>query len=176
MATGERIKFIRNLRGMTQKYLGTIVGFDKKAADVRIAQYESGTRKPKGKLINDISNALEISPHALTVPKIDSYIDLMHTLFALEDLYGIKINTIDNQLCLTLDNENSTTYLSMFELFSTWQKESEKLKSGTITIDEYDDWRYNYPSHDTSQHWVKPPSQQLSDTLVKQFKDKLLDD
>lgn len=176
MATGERIKFIRNLRGMTQKYLGMIVGFDKKSADVRIAQYESDTRKPKEKLINDLANALEVSPHALTVPNIDSYIDLMHTLFTLEDLYGIKINTIDDQLCLTLDNENSTTHLSMFELFSAWQKESEKLKSGIITKEEYDDWRYNYPSHGTSQHWVKPPSRQLSDTLVKQFKDKLQND
>lgn len=120
-----------------------------------------------------MSNALEVSPHALTVPKIDSYIDLMHTLFALEDLYGIKIKKIDNQLCLTLDNENSTTYLSMIELFSAWQKESEKLNSDTITKEDYDDWRYNYPNRDNSQHWVKPPSQQLSDAIVKQFKDKL---
>ena len=28
MAIGERIHFFRILRGMTQKYLGTIVGFD----------------------------------------------------------------------------------------------------------------------------------------------------
>ena len=27
MAIGERIHFIRNLRGMTQKYLGTLVAF-----------------------------------------------------------------------------------------------------------------------------------------------------
>ena len=27
MAIGERIRFFRNLRGMTQKYLGTVVGF-----------------------------------------------------------------------------------------------------------------------------------------------------
>lgn len=145
MATGERIKFIRKLRGMTQKYLGMTIGFDKKAADVRMAQYESGTRKPKEKLVNNIANALEVSPHALTVPDIDSYISLMHTLFALEDLYGIKINSIDNQLCLTLDKDKETTYLSMFEMFSTWQKEAEKLNNNSITKDEYDDWRYNYP-------------------------------
>ena len=29
MAIGERIRFFRNLRGMTQKYLGTVVGFPK---------------------------------------------------------------------------------------------------------------------------------------------------
>lgn len=47
MAIGERIHFFRTLRGMTQKYLGVRLGFDEKSADVRIAQYESGTRSPK---------------------------------------------------------------------------------------------------------------------------------
>ena len=41
MAIGERIRFIRNLRGMTQKYLGTLVGFPEKTADIRMAQYDT---------------------------------------------------------------------------------------------------------------------------------------
>lgn len=32
MAIGERIRFLRNLRGMTQKYLGTAIGFPEKTA------------------------------------------------------------------------------------------------------------------------------------------------
>jgi hypothetical protein len=40
---------------------------------------------------------------ALTVSDIDSYVGLIHTLFALEDLYGFKISSIDGKLCLTLD-------------------------------------------------------------------------
>lgn len=51
MAIGERIHFLRNLRGMTQKYLGQAVGFPGKTADVRMAQYESGTWTPKSDLI-----------------------------------------------------------------------------------------------------------------------------
>jgi len=47
MAVGERIRYIRNLRGMTQKQLGVAVGFGEKTADVPIAQYESGTRTPR---------------------------------------------------------------------------------------------------------------------------------
>ena len=35
MAIGERIHFFRLLRGMTQKYLGTAVGFPERSADVR---------------------------------------------------------------------------------------------------------------------------------------------
>ena len=38
MAIGERIRFLRNLRGMTQKYLGTAIGFPEKTADIRQAQ------------------------------------------------------------------------------------------------------------------------------------------
>ena len=48
MAIGERIHFFRTLRGMTQKYLGMAVGFPERSADVRLAQYETGTRTPKG--------------------------------------------------------------------------------------------------------------------------------
>ena len=145
MSIGERIRFIRNLRGMTQKYLGIAAGFDEKTADVRMAQYEAGTRTPKGDLVNSLAAALEISPEALTVPNIDSDIGVMHTLFALEDLYGLKIKIIDGEICLALDKSKGTPYLSMYDMFSTWQKEYDKFKRGEITKDEYDDWRYNYP-------------------------------
>ena len=145
MAIGERIRFIRNLRGMTQKYLGMAIGFDEKTADVRMAQYESGTRTPKEKLVSNLAHVLDVSPYALTVPNIDTYVGLLHTLFALEDLYGLKINSIDGELCLTLDKTNGTTYLSMFDMFNAWQHEAEKLKAGTIIKEEYDTWRYNYP-------------------------------
>ena len=145
MAIGERIRFIRNLRGMTQKYLGMAIGFDEKTADVRMAQYESGTRTPKEKLVNDLANTLEVSTHALTIPDVDSYVGLLHTLFACEDLYGLQINSIDGQLCLTLDKNKGTTFLSMLDMFNAWQREAERLKAGEITKEEYDAWRYNYP-------------------------------
>ena len=37
MAIGERIRHFRNKRGLTQKQLGTAVGFPEKSADVRLA-------------------------------------------------------------------------------------------------------------------------------------------
>ncbi|MDR3314213.1 MAG: helix-turn-helix domain-containing protein [Oscillospiraceae bacterium] len=145
MAIGERIRFIRNLRGMTQKYLGMAIGFTENTSDVRMAQYEAGARTPKEKMIADLANVLGVCPQALTIPNIESYIGVAHTLFTLEDLYGLKINDLDGELCLTLDKAKGTTYLSMFDIFSAWQKEAEKLKNGEITEDEYNAWRYNYP-------------------------------
>jgi hypothetical protein len=79
------------------------------------------------------------------VPDIDSYTGLLHTLFTLEDLYGLAIGSIDGELCLTLDKDRGVSYLSMFDMFSSWQRESERLKNGEITKEEYDAWRYNYP-------------------------------
>ena len=166
MAIGERIRYIRNLRGMTQKWLGMAIGFDEKTADVRMAQYESGTRSPKEKLTSDIAHALEVSPHALDLPDIDSYVGLAHTLFALEDLYGIQISSIDGELCLRLDKTKGSTYSSMFDIFNAWHKESEKLKNSEITKEQYDQWRYKYPKLDTTGKWVKIPSQELSDAFV----------
>lgn len=105
MAIGERIHFFRILRGMTQKYLGTIVGFPERSADVRLAQYETGTRKPKAELTAALAQALDVSPHALDVPDIDSYIGLMHTLFTLEDLYGLTVSEADGEICLKVNKE-----------------------------------------------------------------------
>ena len=43
---GKRIRFIRKKRNMTMKHLGKAAGLPENSADIRIAQYESGTRTP----------------------------------------------------------------------------------------------------------------------------------
>ena len=145
MAIGERIRFFRNLRGMTQKYLGQVVGFPEKTADIRMAQYESGSRTPKAELTENLAGALGVSPLALSVPDIDSYLGLMHTLFAVEDLYGMKIDKLDDEVCIRLDKNRGTSYISLLERFTAWQKEAEKYRNGEISKEEYDHWRYTYP-------------------------------
>lgn len=145
MAIGERIHHFRLLHGFTQKYLGQMLGFSDTQADVRIAQYEKGSRSPKEKYLNALAEIFEVSPHALAVPDIDSYVGLMHTLFAIEDLYGLHIGEIDGEVCLQLDKNKGSAYLSMFDMFQAWQKQSAKLDAGEITKEEYDEWRYTYP-------------------------------
>ena len=144
MSVGNRIKKIRNMRGMTQKELGLAVGFDEKSADIRIAQYESGTRTPKEKIITNIANVLKINPKAIDRLDTENYMDLAHILFILEDIYGIKINSVDGELCLTLDKSNGSIYPTLFDILNTWRQEAEKLKNGEITEDEYNAWRYNF--------------------------------
>lgn len=174
MAIGERIHFFRNMRGMTQKYLGMLLGFPEKSADVRLAQYETGARTPKADLTASLANALDVSPQALAVPDIDSYIGLMHTLFTLEDRYGLKIDEADGEVCLKIDVSKGKDAARLHEMLCAWRQAAAMLKAGEITQEDYDRWRYKYPEFDTSGHWHKAvPSQALSDMLVEAFKDKL---
>lgn len=172
MAIGERIRFFRNLKGMTQKYLGIQIGFPEKTADIRMAQYESGTRTPKADLTNTLAEVLEVSPLALSVPDMDSEQGLMHTLFALEDLYGFKVEPTENGAALKLENSKIASD-SVLEMMTAWAGQAEKYRSGKITKDQYDEWRYNYPKYDTTGKWAKIPSKEFSDAMVEKFKGKL---
>lgn len=58
-------------------------------------------------------------------------------------------------------------------MLTAWREQAAKLEAGEITKEEYDRWRYRYPEFDTTEHWVKVPSQALSDALVKNFQGKL---
>ena len=151
MAIGKRIKFIRTLRPLTQKDLGAMIGFKVKTTDVRIAQYESETRVPKEDILSSLADALQVSPKALSVPDIDTYKGILHTFFALEDMYGFKISTNPDELTISLDMDNPA-YDSLNELFSHWQREAIALANGEISKEEYDNWRYNYPKSEAKRN------------------------
>ena len=176
MAIGERIRFFRNLRGMTQKYLGQVVGFSEKTADIRMAQYESGSRTPKVDLTTKLAEVFDISPQALSVPDIDSYIGLMHTLFTLEDRYGLTIEKTENGVSIYADPKKGTDAAELSEMLNAWAEQSEKYHNGDINRDEYDKWRYNYPKYDETSNFVKVPSQEVNEAMLEAFKDKLKTD
>ena len=161
MAIGERIHFFRIMRGMTQKYLGMLVGFPERSADVRLAQYETGSRKPKADLTATLAQALDVVPQALDIPDIDSYIGLMHTLFALEDIYGITITEANGEVCLKVNKDKSKDAAELLKMLCAWQEQAAKLSAEEISREYYDQWRYNYPKFDTTQHWAKVPSKEL---------------
>ena len=175
MAIGERIHFFRILKRMTQKKLGQLVGFSEKTADIRIAQYESSSRTPKAELTESLADALGVSPLALSVPDIDSYLGLMHTLFTLEDRYGLTVETGENGVSLRVDPRKGKDAAELFEMLTAWAEQSEKYHNSDINRDEYDKWRYNYPKYDETSGFVKVPSQNFSDAMVESFKDRLKD-
>ena len=117
--TGKRIRRFRILRGMTQKALGMAVGFSAESADIRIAQYESGTRTPKRSMICLLAQALDVSPSALAVPRIQSAEELYSLLIALDDECGIK---------LSLQSDNAAA------IFESYEERSKTMKTYEVTI------------------------------------------
>ena len=153
-----------------------LVGFPERSADVRLAQYETGSRKPKAELTAALAQALDVAPQALDIPDIDSQIGLMHTLFALEDIYGLTISETDGEVCLKISKDKGKAAEELLQMLTAWQEQVAKLTTEEISREEYDQCRYNYPKFDTTQQWANVPSKELSNALVKTFKDKLKTD
>lgn len=144
MTIGARIKRIRIKRGMTQKEFGLALGFPARSADVRIAQYESGIRKPKDDLIAQMAAVLHVNPHAISSVDYGTYIGLMYTFFDLEDTYGLHVDDIDGELCIRLDKHHSD-YLRLLEMLEEWYDAWKQDHDDSSSLDEYTDWKLNYP-------------------------------
>ncbi len=172
MAIGERIHFFRNKCGMTQKQLGKLLGFPEKSADVRLAQYETGSRSPKADLTAALADALNVAPQALAVPDIDSYIGLMHTLFTLEDRYGLHVDEVDGEICLKVNVRKNRDAAELHQMLCAWRQAAAMLETGEITQEQYDNWRYHYPEFDAAQKRAKVMSQGLSDWFVDGIKNE----
>jgi len=138
MKIGERLKKFRTAKGLVQKQLGIMAGLSEPA----IRNYELGNRYPNAKQLEKIAGALGISPFAIADPNFDSYQELMHALFQLEDLYGLKPQNLDGRIVLEFDVIPINRIASDLQL---WNKELESLKNGEITQEQYDEWRYSFP-------------------------------
>lgn len=173
MSIGERIRFLRNLRGMTQKSLGLLMHFPENAADVRVAQYESGTRKPKEDVTEKLAELLDVSPRALNVPMIDNAFGVAHTFFALQDKYGLEPVEVEGCTYLRLNPRNMKGLLSLEPVLDAWLNMTTKLKTGEITQEEYDQWRYHYPDRGlgapSNAITARIPSAYISDLLTEAY-------
>ena len=137
MNLGKRLRKIRMFRQLTQQALGEMLGFKDNSRDIRIAQYENGQRVPKSEILGRLSKALGGAEEAINIPSINDTTELMHLLFAMEDFFDLKINELDNKVCLTFDGE-------VEPLLSEWYEKYKALRIGDISENEYKNWQYNY--------------------------------
>ena len=156
MAIAERINYFRSKCGMTMKYLGEKLGYAEKSADVRVAQYEAGVRKPKEDTVQALAEIFGVAPAALDVPDIDSYLGIMHTLFTLEDLYDLSADLINGEPVLRFGTDVKKRDV-LWNLISSWAKEAGRFRSGKVSEEDYNNWRYNYPKFDKGNIWAKIP-------------------
>lgn len=127
MTIGQRIKRIREFRGMTQKELGHRVGF-RKGCDVRIAQYESGKRVPKQKILRLLAQVLEVNVSVLSPTIGVTYDDLIQTIFWWDDRKGGG---------------------DIHDCIRTWETMRNKRNTGEISEEEYFQWKLTYGSSPT---------------------------
>lgn len=100
----------------------------------------------------------------------------MHTLFTLEDRYGLTTEKGENGVYMRVDPRKGKDAAEFSEMLNAWAEQAEKYHNGDISREDYDKWRYNYPKYDETSGYVKVPSQGLSDEMIEAFKDRLKND
>ena len=86
MTTGEKIKYFRNKRGISQEMLGQLSGIN----SATIKKYEYGIRNPKPDQLLKIANALGISINIFMDFDIETVSDVLSLLFKLDDQVDMK--------------------------------------------------------------------------------------
>lgn len=148
MAIGDRIKRIRNLRGLTQKELGLAIGFDEKTADVRMAQYESGTRTPKEDMLQKIAAALDVNYRSIYEPTLYAAEDVMYTLFELDEHYPIRLHEVEDDTEPDFPEKHIAVNFHarlLDSFFKEWMLRKQELRDGKISKEEYMEWKINWP-------------------------------
>lgn len=157
MAIGDKIKKIRVKRGMTQKELGLAIGFNERTADVRMAQYESGTRVPKEAVIVKIAEVLKVNADYLMAPAIDKTEEIVQALIYLDELNQLKMEAEEYT---TPEGENlrriklSLTYLDNY--LEEWYDKKRALENEKISQEEYYEWKINWPNSSETYRKIFP--------------------
>lgn len=161
MTTGEKIKYFRNMRGISQEMLGQLSGIN----SATIKKYEYGIRNPKPGQLLKIANALGISINIFMDFDIETVSDVLSLLFKLDDQVDMKFeagkdeegnfkpSTVKMSFKSNMINKKICTYMKALEI-------QENL---TNAKDKYSAEEYN----SSLQH--------ITDT-IEEIKQHLLDD
>ena len=165
MAIGDRIKRIRNFRGLTQKEFGKLIGFDEKTADIRVAQYESGTRTPKEELLQKMAEVLDVNYRSLYEPALYAVEDIMYTLFELDEHYTTIVHDVSDEEYPESKHLAVQFKSNLLDSFlKEWQQRKKDLADGVISKAEYTEWKLNWPAtaddcgkHKPTKEWRDNP-------------------
>ena len=86
MTVGEKIKYYRNIRGISQEMVGNLSGIN----PATIKKYEYGIRNPKPDQLLKITNALGISINLFMDFDIETVSDVLSLLFKLDEQIDMK--------------------------------------------------------------------------------------
>lgn len=179
MTQGERIKYIRQCRGLTQQQLGELCGFSEQTAGVRIRQYESNKKSPKKDTLMLIAHALKINYVAIRNYDLGCAEDILETLFWLDTRDILDIFPLAYELDTSSDwvykgqyNDPECTlrtfppygivvnYYLVNDFMEEWYRRKVQFDKGEITKEQYNNWKWNWPyscdaeSGDTYVDWM----------------------
>ena len=171
MTVGEKIKFARQLRGMTQKELGLKVGFSESTADNRIRQYEMGKMKPKEDKLELIAEALEVDVDALSDIDIGTVAGnrLPHLLFEMERENGLTVQKVGDKFMMSFDPEHQVGEFYN-EALSAWYYARKKYLENDGSdkdLHSYYLWTLEYPFSIMKEEAI------LSEKIKEKYKDQI---
>lgn len=134
MTTAEKIRYFRNLRGISQETLGNLSGIHY----ATIKKYELGNRNPKPEQLQKIANALGISINVFMDQEISTVSDVLSILFKMDDQIDMDFSAEKDG---NGDYEPSTlriTFgsLEVNERLCQYIKAKDLLKAARSSVDE----------------------------------------
>ena len=96
--------------------------------------------------LEKIANSLKISPYAMSDPNFDTYVSVMHALFALEDQYGLHAYRDESGVPQLMFKDKGHDSLNMLDHIGTWADMYQKFRNEEITEKEYLDWKSQFPA------------------------------
>ena len=142
---GQKIRFYRQIAGMTQKELGAACGVNEST----IRNYELGNRYPDSDTIFEISNALEISPYVLATPDPISAASSLQYLFSMEKTLDLTPTTIEVSYEIDVKDATVAPLSNLKRMFSHWATMYEKFINEEIDEETYLLWQAKYLSFGT---------------------------
>lgn len=145
MSIGYKLRRLRKLKGYTQKQLGLMVGFSEESADVRITQYETGTRVPKEDVVKKMAEILGANPNYLMAPVPADPEEIMRVLFFLDDCSNIDLTAQEVINYEGFEEKRiNMSFRGMDYFLNKWYEKQKELKKGLISQEEYLDWKINW--------------------------------
>ena len=140
---GERIRFVRTFRGMSQTELAGKIGLGaNENGRTRISQYENGKRVPKEELLEKISDALDVDSLYLSTKVHTHALDIAFDLLDWDNVEPIEITRCEDGDGVLIKYDDF-----MFKnFFKEWAEKQAALKEGIITKEQYIEWKINFGS------------------------------
>ncbi len=117
MTVGEKIKFIRVFRNLTQNELGSALGFAENATENRISQYEKGVRTPRADIVKQFAEQFSVPTFVLQDHIDDKVTNIIMQMFWNE----IEMREYKSKYSAP-DSKNETLTLNKPMIDSTYER------------------------------------------------------